>query len=251
MARVLVVDDEAQVRDLVRMNLELDGHDVLEACDGVEALDVLRLETPDLVVLDVMMPRMDGWAVLSTMKNEDSALAEIPVLMLTARVAEVDRIRGGIEGAVRYITKPFSLDALVQAVDDALAGGPEPVQRRQAQRAALQQLAVLEKGGPGPDQTVAAARPRLTRLEHAPYTPGPAAGPFRPLAAKVAALSPKQHAVLAAVGGTESVQDAATQLAVSRSNVYASLARIARKLGVRGVAELTELARQGAFVQER
>ena len=252
MARVLVVDDEADIREVVRLNLELDGHDVLEANGGFQALELARKELPDLVVLDVMMPGLDGWAVLAEMKADESAeLAQIPVIMLTARVGELDRIRGGIEGAVRYIAKPFSIEALRGAVAAALEGEPELTQRREAQRSALQRLAMLEKGGPVNPEVLAGPRPHLTRLENPPAPPPSLQASVRQVAAKAGALSPKQRALLAAVGDTASVQDAADRLGVSRSNVYASLARIARRLGVKSVAELVGLARQGTFAPGR
>jgi two-component system phosphate regulon response regulator PhoB len=72
MARVLVVDDEADIREVVRLNLELDGHDVLEAAGGSQALEMARQELPDLIVLDVMMPGVDGWGVLARMKADES-----------------------------------------------------------------------------------------------------------------------------------------------------------------------------------
>jgi CheY-like chemotaxis protein len=252
MARVLVVDDEADIREVVRLNLELDGHEVLEASGGAQALDAARQELPDLLVLDVMMPGIDGWAVLAEMKaDEGSELAHIPVIMLTARVGELDRIRGGIEGAVRYIAKPFSIEALRTAVAAAIEGEPELVQRREAQRSALQRLAMLEKGGPGTAEVAAGPRPHLTRLENPPAPPPSLQASVRQVAAKAGALSPKQRALLAAVGDTASVQDAAERLGVSRSNVYASLARIARRLGVKSVADLVGLARQGTFTPGR
>src|ERR1700726_2954030 len=99
MATVLVVDDEADLRELVRINLSLDGHRVLLAADGDEALRVVHDQPPDVIVLDVMMPRRDGWEVLGTIKAERPRQAQIPVLMLTPKVDELDQGRGGIEGA--------------------------------------------------------------------------------------------------------------------------------------------------------
>ena len=113
MGRILIVDDEADIRELVRINLELDGHQVATAGDGAEAMDAVRRMRPELVILDVMMPGVDGWEVLASIKAEtDPDLSHIPVVMLTARTDDVDKIRGGIEGAIRYITKPFSLAEL-------------------------------------------------------------------------------------------------------------------------------------------
>ena len=131
MARVLVVDDEPDLRDLLRMSLGLAGHDVSVASDGHKGLASAREQRPDVVVLDVMMPGLDGWTVLSSLKSDpDPSISSIPVLMLTARAEDLDMVRGGIEGAIRYLTKPFAISDLRQAVADAVAGGPEPEQRR-------------------------------------------------------------------------------------------------------------------------
>ena len=246
MATVLVVDDEADIRDLVRLNLELDGHHVLTARDGAEALDLARQHHPDVMLLDVMMPGLDGWEVLRQIKaTQDREVGEIPVVMLTARAGDLDRIRGGIEGAVRYVTKPFDVDELRAEVTGALEGDPEPLKRKAAQHAALEQLARLEKGDRG--EARPQARPRLTRFE-APSAPM-STPQKRPVAAPPATttLSSKQVELLTMVGTTPTVRQAAEELGVSRSNVYASLRRIARKLGVRSVPELVSLARQGAF----
>src|SRR3954454_16709584 len=205
MARVLVVDDEADIRDLVRLNLELDGHDVVTARDGQEGLDRMHSDHPDVVLLDVMMPGLDGWEVLGRIKGEtDPAFAEIPVVMLTARAGDMDRIRGGIEGAVRYVTKPFDVDDLRAEIADALDGDPEPLKRKAAQHAALEHLARIEKGDAG--DAAPQARPRLTRFESS-SAPAPAIAK-RPRAAPAATstLSPKQIELLTKVGGTPTVR---------------------------------------------
>jgi len=152
-ARVLVVDDEPDLRDLLRMSLGLAGHEVSVASDGHKGLDSARQQRPDVVVLDVMMPGLDGWTVLSSLKSDpDPGISSIPVLMLTARAEDLDLVRGGIEGAIRYLTKPFAISDLRQAVADAVAGGPEPEQRRAAQNAALAHLARLELRGATQDE---------------------------------------------------------------------------------------------------
>ncbi|MGH9179321.1 MAG: response regulator transcription factor, partial [Acidimicrobiales bacterium] len=161
MARVLVVDDEADIRGLVRLSLELDGHEVQEAVDGLDALLALDTGAPDVVVLDVSMPRLDGWGVLARLKGS-AALAAVPVVMLTALSGDMDKIRGGVEGAVRYVTKPFDPDVLRAEVRQVLAE-PEPAQRRRAAQEAMERLAVLEKGD-GAGARAPAPRPRLTRL---------------------------------------------------------------------------------------
>ncbi|MBV9411327.1 MAG: response regulator, partial [Acidimicrobiia bacterium] len=145
MATVLAVDDEEDILTIIRHNLEREGHRVLTAPNGDRALELVREEQPDVVVLDVMMPGTDGWGVLSMIKAERDELATIPVLMLTARAADEDRIRGGIEGAIRDLTKPFSPRDLCAEVAAALEGEPEPVKRRKVQKESLAQLARLEK----------------------------------------------------------------------------------------------------------
>ena len=164
MASVLVVDDEADIRELLRINLELDGHQVVTAPDGRRALECILEQAPDVVVLDVVMPGMDGWEVLRHIKADRTPeVATVPVIMLTARHAPLDRLQGTIEGAIRYMTKPFSVDELRHEVSAALEGDPEPVRRRRLQHEALEELARMEKGEPAPVHPT--PRPHLTRLE--------------------------------------------------------------------------------------
>ena len=129
--RVLVVDDEPDVLLLCRVNLEFEGYEVMEAADGVEAMSRVRERRPDVILLDVMMPRMDGWQVLSELKS-DEELRDIPVVMLTAKVQDQDQIRGWSSGASEYITKPFSPLSLSQVLDDVLADGPDDEARRRS-----------------------------------------------------------------------------------------------------------------------
>jgi DNA-binding response OmpR family regulator/DNA-binding CsgD family transcriptional regulator len=247
MGTVLVVDDEDDIRELVKLNLELDGHDVIAAANGIEALEYAVGEHPDVVVLDVMMPEMDGWETLAQMKSSiDPVIAHIPVIMLTARADDLDRIRGGIEGAIRYLTKPFSPAELRTEVADALSGDPEPAKRRRAQTEALEQLARIESGTTQP-RDPNAARPHLTRLERAPEPEQAPKSTSQVASERVDTLSEKQRELLAMVGSTPTVSEAADRLQVSRSNVYASLRRIARKLDVRSVPELVTLARSGGI----
>lgn len=138
---VLVVDDEPDVLLLCRVNLEFEGYHVLEAADGEAALEIIRNDRPDAVLLDVMMPRMDGWQVLDTIKS-DRALKDIPVVMLTAKVADQDQIRGWSQGAADYITKPFSPLALSQVLQDVLATDPQEQERRR--KMILERLQLLE-----------------------------------------------------------------------------------------------------------
>jgi CheY-like chemotaxis protein/DNA-binding CsgD family transcriptional regulator len=265
MATVLVVDDEADLRELVRLNLSLDGHRVVGAADGDEALDLAGQESPDLILLDIMMPRRDGWETLGAIKSNGLGLAEIPVLMLTARSDEVEGLKAAIEGAIKYITKPFTTDALRGAVSQVLGAGPEPMLRRRAQTDALRRLAWLERrqaatlpasGGWGRVGTPKAGRdermatPRLTRLEAGLPLAQPARG-RAPSLARVRGLSARQQEVLDAVATTESVNQAAERLSVSRSYVYASVRRIARKLGVPSGPKLIALVRQGILPEGR
>lgn len=249
-ALVLVVDDEPDIRELVRLNLELEGHEVEQAGDGGAALvavaDGLR---PDLVLLDVMMPRVDGWEVLRQLKADpDPDVAATPVILLTARAAELDRIRSGIEGALRHLTKPFNVAVLLGAVAEAIEAD-EAEARLAAQTSALQHLARLEKGEPEPAVGPGDARRVLfSRLERPPdggsSTLRGAGGASADLALDLSRLSPKQLGVLEAVGRHPTVRVASASLGVSRSNVYASLRRIAFKLDVGSVHELVALARE-------
>jgi DNA-binding response OmpR family regulator len=100
------VDDERAIRLLCRINLGLAGMEVLEATDGAEALAAARKEHPDLILLDVMMPDVDGWQVARELAR-DEATRDIPIVFLTARAERVDELRGYETGAVGYITKPF------------------------------------------------------------------------------------------------------------------------------------------------
>jgi len=105
--RVLVIDDEAPIRLLCRVNLEAEGMDVIEAADGPTGLQKAREDGPDVVLLDVMMPGLDGWRVAEQMlENEETS--EIPIIFLTARAEFRDRAKGLDIGGVDYVTKPFN-----------------------------------------------------------------------------------------------------------------------------------------------
>lgn len=110
--RILVVDDEERMVRFIRLNLEHDGFRVSEAYRGVQALDLLRSELPDLILLDVMMPDIDGFEALKIIRE----ISSVPVIMLTAKGEEEDRIQGLELGADDYITKPFSPRELVSRV---------------------------------------------------------------------------------------------------------------------------------------
>jgi DNA-binding response OmpR family regulator len=118
--RVLVIDDEPPIRLLCRVNLEAEGMTVLEAADGPSGLDVAKEERPDVILLDVMMPGLDGWSVAERLL-EDSRTSEIPIIFLTARAEFRDRARGLDIGGIEYITKPFNPIELAPTVRDLLA----------------------------------------------------------------------------------------------------------------------------------
>ena len=103
---VLLVDDERSIRTICRVNLEGDGLSVAEATDGAEALEEVRRARPSIVLLDVMMPRVDGWSVAEQLAADDET-REIPVVFLSARAAYEDRVRAQELGAVGYVVKPF------------------------------------------------------------------------------------------------------------------------------------------------
>jgi DNA-binding response OmpR family regulator len=118
--RVLVIDDEPPIRLLCRVNLEAEGMEVLEAPDGLEGLEVARAEIPDVVLLDVMMPGLDGWRVAEELLD-DERTSEIPIIFLTARAEFRDRARGLDIGGVDYVTKPFNPLELAPLVRELLA----------------------------------------------------------------------------------------------------------------------------------
>jgi DNA-binding response OmpR family regulator len=116
---VLVIDDEAPIRLLCRVNLEAEGMTVLEAADGPTGLEEARENTPDVVLLDVMMPGLDGWRVAEQLLQDDRT-SEIPIIFLTARAEFRDRARGLDIGGVDYVTKPFNPLDLAPLVRDLL-----------------------------------------------------------------------------------------------------------------------------------
>ena len=110
--KVLVVDDEQAIRDVLVYNLKKEGYDVIEAADGITAVNMALEEKPDLMLLDIMLPKLDGLSVCKRVKNQ----LNIPILMLTAKDAEIDKIVGLELGADDYITKPFSVRELMARV---------------------------------------------------------------------------------------------------------------------------------------
>ncbi|MFC1917680.1 response regulator transcription factor [Chloroflexota bacterium] len=130
--RVLVVDDDARTVELVKLYLNRDGYKVLTAYDGIEALRIARDGHPDLIVLDLMLPGMDGLEVCRKLRKE----SDVPIIMLTARITDEDKLTGLGSGADDYVTKPFSpreLAARVRAVLRRIPGerGPDEIKCRQ------------------------------------------------------------------------------------------------------------------------
>src|ERR687883_927452 len=125
MTKVLVIDDEAPIRLLCRVNLEAEGMEVLEAADGPKGLEQAREQQPDVILLDVMMPGLDGWKVAEQLL-EDERTSSIPIIFLTARAEFRDRAKGLDIGGVDYVTKPFNpleLAPLVRGLLDRIDKG--------------------------------------------------------------------------------------------------------------------------------
>ncbi len=113
---ILIVDDEERMRRVITDYLRIKGYDTMEACDGVEAMEKFEQRPPSLVLLDVMMPRMDGWETCQAMHSK----SKVPIIMLTARGEEEDELQGFSLGADEYITKPFSLKILLARIEAVL-----------------------------------------------------------------------------------------------------------------------------------
>ena len=120
MAKILVTEDESSISKMLEFRLHSLGHAILLATDGVQALELIDSDRPDLVLLDVMMPVMGGIQVLRKLK-EDEGTSDIPVIILSAKGQEKDIVTGLEHGAFDYITKPFSFPELIARIDRALA----------------------------------------------------------------------------------------------------------------------------------
>jgi two-component system KDP operon response regulator KdpE len=120
--RILIVDDESGLRELVRINLEHEGFVALQAENGAQCLEMVHESQPDLVIMDVMMPEMDGWEACKKLRE----FSQVPVLMLTARVQSQDIVTGLDSGADDYLLKPFNMDELMARVRALLRRVPSP-----------------------------------------------------------------------------------------------------------------------------
>ena len=120
MARILIAEDEPYILKMLDFRLKALGHEIIGAVDGGQALDLASKEKPDLVLLDVMMPVMDGFQVLRKLKSQEET-KRIPVIILTAKGQEKDIVTGLEAGATDYVTKPFSFAELIARVNRAIA----------------------------------------------------------------------------------------------------------------------------------
>ena len=129
MARILITDDSSDIRQLLSALMVEEGHKVLVASDGQKAIEVIDTELPDLMILDIMMPNLDGYGVLREM-NEREVTDQVKILILTAKTAEADWVRGYKLGADQYLTKPFGSDELIASVNDLLASSKDALRAK-------------------------------------------------------------------------------------------------------------------------
>ena len=123
MKKILIADDEPDIIEILKFVLEGAGYECITAADGEEGLKLARTVSPDLIILDVMMPKMNGYKICRLLKF-DSKYRDIPIIMLTARSQEKDRSIGGETGADEYITKPFDIEYVLEKVKSCLVARP-------------------------------------------------------------------------------------------------------------------------------
>jgi EAL domain-containing protein (putative c-di-GMP-specific phosphodiesterase class I)/DNA-binding NarL/FixJ family response regulator len=206
---------------------------------GGEAFAQLAESTFDVLVLDVRLPDMEGWEILSALKSsEDEARSSIPVLILSGSGSPMDRIRGAIEGAVEYVTKPFSASRLNERIASLLDGTPEPELRRRVQQQALLALAKLERRTTPPTASEPDTREPERRPERAPSKVDD------PAWEAIERLNPGQQDMLCAVSQSDTIGEAAQRLGVSPAAVAARLRSIATRLGMEGTTELVGFVRR-------
>lgn len=139
MARILIAEDNAEIRALVSSILSEEGHKVTVAQNGQQALDMMMQDAPDLLVLDIMMPQVDGYTVLKELKASGIRDA-VKILVLTAKTSESDWVRGYKLGADSYITKPFDIDELTSQIDQLLEMSKDQLRARREQELDKAQL---------------------------------------------------------------------------------------------------------------
>ncbi|WP_287153893.1 response regulator [Candidatus Solincola tengchongensis] len=145
--KILIVDDDATMANLLFTVLEFEGFQPLKALSGEEAIRLVMEEAPDLVLLDIMMPEMDGFEVLASLRN-DPRTERIPVIMLTARTEDRDMFEGWRRGADEYVTKPFDPHRLVEVIREVLARSYQERLEERARRveSLLELLGRMEQG---------------------------------------------------------------------------------------------------------
>ena len=119
--KILLVDDETELVEMMKMRLEANNYQVITGYDGQEALEKARKEKPDLLILDLMLPKMDGYKVCGLLKK-DTRYSKIPIIIFTARAQQEDKKAGEEAGADAYITKPFEPKALLEKIKELLKG---------------------------------------------------------------------------------------------------------------------------------
>ncbi len=129
--KVLVADDEPALRKLLKTNMELEGYDTLEASNGAEVLESVRRDNPDIILLDIMMPVMDGWEVLTELAANPEYSQK--VILVSAKASDDAQLQGWELGADEYITKPFDLDSLLERVREVAARSEAESEKRRAE----------------------------------------------------------------------------------------------------------------------
>lgn len=129
--KVLVADDEPALRKLLKTNMELEGYETLEASNGAEVLECVERDNPDIILLDIMMPVMDGWEVMTALAANPEY--EQKVILVSAKASDDAQLQGWELGADEYITKPFDLDALLERVREVAARSEAESEKRRAE----------------------------------------------------------------------------------------------------------------------
>ncbi|MDQ3915137.1 MAG: response regulator [Actinomycetota bacterium] len=129
--KVLVADDEPALRKLLKTNMELEGYETLEAANGAEVLESVKRDNPDIILLDIMMPVMDGWEVLTELAANPEYSQK--VILVSAKASDDAQLQGWELGADEYITKPFDLDALLERVREVAARSEAESEKRRAE----------------------------------------------------------------------------------------------------------------------
>ena len=119
MEKILVVEDSVTTRKVITITLSQNGYSVVEASDGLEALSKVKDEKPDFILMDIILPKMDGYKVLTIIKNNPE-FKDIPVVMLTSKTSYTDKVKGELAGSTAYLTKPFDQEDLLETVEKYL-----------------------------------------------------------------------------------------------------------------------------------